>query len=228
MILYQAVIMAAVVIAIYILAFILKFKRRKVLVLSVVALITAGGVGLYAVQYAFGNHYYTQELDSASIENIHLTAGQQRDIAGIFSGYKRIAGSAHSTYALGRYYHISGNGAKSVIESSIYIFSNARDADNYFKASQKFYDNKNYIPLDSFNSKIKGKGRHYLVSLVKSEYKDYTDLVYLPSKITYSSDLVIEDGNVIVQLDETANKPVTNKQVILDGIVNRLGQHKER
>jgi hypothetical protein len=226
MIFYQAVIMAAVVIAIYILAFILKFKKRKVLVLCVIILITAGGMGLYAVQYAFGNHYYTQELNSATIERVHFTTNQQRDISKIFSDYKRISGSVHSTYALGKSYRTSVNGVKSLIESNIYLFSNSRDAENYYKASQKFYDNKNYIPLDSFNSKSKGKGRHYLISLVKSEYRDYTDIIYLPSKITYSSDLVIEDGNVIVQLNETADKPVSNKQEILDGILNRLKQNR--
>ena len=226
MIVYQAIIMAAVVIAIYILAFILKFKRRKLLVLFVIVMIMAGGVGLYAVQYAFGNHYYTQELNSKTVEKVRLTPDQRRDITGVFGDYKRIAGSAHSTYALGKVYHLSGNGAKSVIESTVLIFSNTRDADSYFLANQKFYDNKDYIPLDTLNSNPKGKGLHYLVSLIKSEYKDYTDIVYLPSKITYSSDLLIQDGPVIIQLDETADKPVTNKQAILDGIIDKLEQKK--
>jgi hypothetical protein len=226
MIFYQAVIMAVVVIAIYVLAFILKFKKRKMLVLCVIFLIMAGGVGLYAVQYAFGNHFYTQELDNSSIERVHFTARQQHDISKIFRDYKRISGSGHSAYAIGKTYRVTGYDAKSVIESNIYLFSNSRDAENYFKASQKFYDNKNYIPLDSFNSKNKGNGRHYLISLVKSGYRDYTDLIYLPSKITYSSDLVVEDGNVILQLNEIADKPVSNKQQILDTILNRLNKDR--
>jgi hypothetical protein len=222
MLFYQALIMCAVILVIYTLAFFLKLKKRKLFVIAVIVLITAGGIALYAIQYYFGNHYYTQQIDNETIEGIGFTANQKKNVSKIFSDYKKANESDKSTYALDKIYKVNGNGAKSEIEANIYIFSNSHDADNYFKASQKFYDNKNYIPLDSDKSKREGKGEYYLVSLIKSQYKDYADIIYLPSKITYSSDLVIEDKNVIIHVSETANKPVTNKQKVINDIKHRL------
>jgi hypothetical protein len=219
---YQALIMAAVVIAIYVLAFLLKFKNRNVLAVSVIGLIAVGGIGLYAVQYYFGNHYYTQEIGTGTIEGISLTSIQQHNIRQIFSDFTEVTDSAQSADTLGKTYEVDGNGAHSTIDVNIYIFSDSKDADNYFAASQKFYDNKNYIPLDTLKSKRKGTGERYLISGIKSQYKDYTDLIYLPSKITYSSDVVIEYEDVIFQISETANKPVTNKAAIIDDIKSKL------
>lgn len=222
MLLYQGLIMAVVVIAIYLLAFLVKFKNRKVLVTSIVILITLGGIGLYAVQYYFGNHYYTQEIDSDTIEGIRLTANQGKNIRTIFSGYTEVSDNAQSADTLEKTYEIDANGAHSTIDTNIYIFSNSKDANNYFSASQKFYDNENYIPLDALRSKKKGSGVRYLISGIKSQYKDYTDFLYLPSKITYTSDIIIEYDNIIFQLSENANKPVTNKAVVINDIISKL------
>lgn len=219
---YQALIMAVVVIAIYLLSYFLKFKKRKVLIFTIVALITAGGVTLYAIQYYFGNHYYTQKISSGAITGINLTDKQKRDVRSLFSNYNEVNANAKSADVLGKTYSVNGNGAHSTIEANIYIYSNSKDADNYFEASQKFYDNENYIPLDTSHSKRTGGGERYLISFIKSQYKDFGDIIYLPSKITYSSDVVIEDDNVIIQLSETANRPVTNKAAVLSDIKSRL------
>jgi hypothetical protein len=222
MLFYQAVIMAAVVIAIYLLAFFFKFKNRKVLVISIIGFITIGGVGLYAIQYYFGNHYYSQEIKADTIEGISLTSDQKKNARKIFSDFSEVNVSAKSADVLGKTYKISSNGTDSTINASIYIYSNSKDADNYFQASQKFYENKSYIPLDTLNSKRKGSGERYLISFIKSQYRDYSDLIYLPSKITYSSDVVIEYENIVILISETANRPVTNKAAVINDIKKRL------
>jgi hypothetical protein len=222
MFLYQALIMAVVVVAIYVLAYFLKSKNRKILVISIIALVLASGVGLYAVQYIFGNHFYTQELDASALEGVSITSQQKQEMQQIFSDYKEINDDTQSADALEKTYKINGNGAQSTIYATIYIYSNSKDADNNFEANQRFYENKSYIPLDTLNSKRKGSGDYYLVSFIKSQYKDYSDFLYLPSKISYASDVIIKYDNVIISLSETANKPVTNKEAVIDDIKNKL------
>lgn len=226
MLLYQALIMAVIVIAIYLLAFLVKFKKRKFLVVSIIVLLIAGGIGLYAVQYFFSNHYYTQKVDTGAIEAISLTDEQKKNIRSIFSDYKEISGSGQSADRLEKTYEIDGNGGHSTIDAEIYIFSDSKYADNYFSASQKFYDNENYIPLDPLRSKKEGSGVHYLVSGIKSQYLDYTDFIYLPSKITYKSDVIIEYDNIIFHLRENANKAVTNKDAVIKDIKSKLDAAK--
>lgn len=224
MFVYQLIIISLVVILIYILAYILKKRHRNILVFGILVLITAGGIGLYAVQYYFGNHYYTQEISTSSIEGIQITESQSKNFKKIFSDYKCIKDDEYMADAYRKTYTINANGAKSVIEASVYIFSESADADKYFEANQKFLENKNYIPLDAQKSKKKGIGERYLVSLIKSQYKDYTDFLYRPSKITYLSDVTIAYNNVIISLTETSNKPVANKGIVLDEIKKKLSQ----
>lgn len=223
MFIYQSVIMAVVVVAIYILAMLLKTKNRKLLVISIIALITAGGIGLYAVQYYFGNHYYKQDVDTSLFSEIKFTNQQKLNLHKTFNNYDQSITNGIASGVISKTYKITGNGASSVVNSNIYLFTNEKDADKYFEASQKFYDNKGYIPLDGLMSKKAGDVR-YLVSYIKSQYKDYTDLIYLPSKITYSSDVVIQNENVIIQITETSDKPVTNKDSVIRDIEKELNK----
>lgn len=222
MFIYQAVIMAVVAVAIYILSYFLRSKKRKLLVTSIIGLIVIGGIGLYAVQYYFGNHFYNQKVNTEALANINFTDNQKKNLSNLFSDYSDINLNSKTIDAIGKTYKVNGNGASSTIEANIYLFSNEKDADNYIEASQKFYENKNYIPLDSLSTKKKGPGNLYLVSLIKSQYKDYTDLIYLPSKITYTSDVVIKNSNIIILITETSNKPVTNKDTVINSIESKL------
>ncbi|HEX2938688.1 MAG TPA: hypothetical protein VHO66_07195 [Ruminiclostridium sp.] len=224
MFVYQTIIMAAVVILIYILAYFLKKRNRKILVFSILAIITAGGIGLYTIQYYFGNHFYSQEISTSLLEDFKVTPKQADNLNKIFDGYENISANANAQDAYRKSYKINANGAASVIDASVYTFSNAEDADKYFEANQKFFDNKNYIPLDTLKSKRKGSGVKYLVSLIKSQYKDYADLFYMPSKITYSSDVTIEYNNVIIVINETSNEPVSNKSAVIEDINKKLAK----
>lgn len=224
MFIYQAVIMAAVVIAIYLLAFIVKMKRRKLLVVSMVAILVIGGGALYYVQYFFSNHYYTQEISTAEVEKITFPQMNEAKLKEIFTDYSEENDPKTNSDVLTKTYKISANGADSTIAANIYVFTNSADADQYFSAGQHFYDNKNYIPLDELQSKKDGDGTRYLISGIKSQYQDYTDILYLPSKINYCSDVVIESDNVIINLSETSNKPVTNKQKVFDDILSKINK----
>lgn len=221
---YQTIIMVAVAVLIYLLTYFLMKRHRKVLLLSILAIIAAAGVGLYAIQFYFGNHYYTQNINTDDLENITISGKQARDINKVFSDYKPVNDGAKKANSFKKIYKIDKNGVNSVIEAHIYVFSQAGDADKYFEANQKFYENKNYIPLDMSKSKRKGSGERYLVSLVKSRYRNYSDLIYLPSKIRYSSDVTIVYNNVILTLNENADKPSSNKALVIGDIKKKLSQ----
>ena len=221
---YQALIMVVVVTSIYLLSIFLKGKKRKFLVVSIIVLVTIGGVCLYAVQYCFSNHFYDQKVNLAALDSIDFTTQQKADLHRLFSDYNQVSFSGRVSDEIAKTYHINSNGVYSVIESDIYLFSNTKDADNYFNASQKFYENKSYIPLDSDKTKKADVNNRYLISFIKSQYKDYTDIIYLPSKITYASDVVLQDENVIIQITETSNKPATNKNTVINDIITKLKQ----
>lgn len=222
MFIYQGVIMALVAVAIYLLAFIFKMKSRKILVILMATVFIIGGAALYYVQYFFNNHYYDQHIDTAAVEKINFTDDKIANIGNILSGYEKVSGKESSeTYK--RVYDIDAQGAHSKITATVYVFSNPSDAAKNFTTGKSFYDSKNYIPLDPLKSKKSGEGTRYLITGIKSQYQDYTDLIYLPSKISYLSDVVIESNNVVITLSETANKPVTNKEQVLNEIVTKLG-----
>lgn len=222
MFIYQGVIMALVAVAIYLLAFIFKMKNRKILVALMAAVFIIGGAALYYVQYFFNNHYYDQNLDTAAVEKINFTKDKASNIGNILSGYDKVSGKKSSeTYT--KVYDIDAQGAHSKITATVYVFSNSSDADKNFTTGKSFYDSRNYIPLDPLKSKKSGDGTRYLITGIKSQYRDYTDILYLPSKISYLSDVVIESNNVVITLSETSNKPVTNKAQVVNEIVSKLG-----
>lgn len=219
---YQAVIMGAVIAAIYILAHFLKNSHRRLLILFIAVLILAGSAGLYSIQYFFGNHFYKQKLPAAALGGIQVSSAQFQTLKQRFSDYSELGAKGKSSDILSKTYHVSGNGASSSIEVDVYLFSNGKDADNNFEASQKFYENKNYIPLDIDQSRKFGGRNRYLISYIRSQYTSYTDFIYLPSRITYSSDVLVQSGDVLFQITEVSNKPVTNKAAVLNDIEKRL------
>lgn len=222
MLFYQVVIMGGVIAAIYVLTHFLKSAHRKLLILFIAVLITAGAACLYYIQYYFGNHFYKQELSASTLGSITLPPMQKQEFRKIFPDYTALASKGKSADVLGRVYHVTGNGASSAIDVDVYLFSNSKDADNYFEASQKFYENRHYIPLDVDLSKKSGDTNRYLISYIRSQYTNYTDFIYLPSRITYSSDVVVQSNDIVIQINEVANKPVTNKAPVLQDILRRL------
>lgn len=222
MFIYQGVIMLLVAVAIYLLAVFFKMKNRKILVILMAAVFIVGGAALYYVQYYFNNHYYDQNINTAAIEKINFSDDKTANIGEVLDGFEK-TGENQSSATYKKVYDIDAQGAHSKITATVYVFSDSSDADKNFTTGKSFYDSKNYIPLDPLKSKKSGDGTKYLISGIKSQYQDYTDLIYLPSKINYLSDVVIESNKVVITLSETANKPVTNKEQIVNEIVSKLG-----
>lgn len=217
---YQAVIMGLVLGIVLILMYVLKLKNRTILAFSIITLIIIAGVCMYAVQYFFGNHFSSQNINTQDLEQMTFSRGQKGEWHKIFGGYSDLSGE-QPTDAIGKVYKLKSGAQTSQIEADVYVFYGEKDADKYFEFSQKFYENKNYIPLDPLKCHKTGNPK-YLVSFVKSEYKDVNDFIYLPSKISYTSDAIVQSGNIIVSLTENSNKPVSMKNAVLKDIISRI------
>lgn len=223
---YQAVIMLAVIAIISLLAYVLKIKSRTVLSISIVTIILIGGVALFAIQNYFGVHLYPQKLDNTALSSLRISPAQAKELKSAFSDYSQSQGTQAGN-TLSKTYHVNGNGANSTIDVAICVFSSKKEADNYFFMSQKFYENKTYLPADNENSDTgTSKDPRYILSMLKSNYDDFSDLIYLPSKIGYSSNLIWQNGSVIITMNEKANKEVTNKGTVLKDIESRLNNIK--
>jgi len=220
---YQALIMLVVVIIICVLAYALKLKNRAVLVVSILLLATAGAMALAGVQNYFGVNFYTQNVDSNKLKSIKFSTQQLNNFGTIFSDYDNITEDTYYKLDYSKKYEIDGNGAHSQIKVNIVELNTKAEAVNYYQAKQKLYDNKVYLPADGTHTiKNEVNGQRFIVSYIKSYYKDYSDIIYLPSKMAYLSDVVFEDNNIVITISETANKPVTNKNAVLDDILKKL------
>ena len=222
---YQAAIMLAVILVICLLAYVIRLKSRLLLVALILVTATAGAGGLCLVQYAFSSHFYTQHVDVRTLEALTLTAAQKNNINRIFTGYKPVSDTdTIFKSAVSKNFHVSGNGAASDITVTVYSFENDKSAEQFLRLSQKFYESRNFLPSDGKCSyEVKGATHQYVTSYIKSVYPDYTDFIYLPSKIVYYSDVVVLDNDVIVSVRERANRPVTNKGTVINGILKALG-----
>jgi hypothetical protein len=226
MFVYQALIMFAVLVVICLIVFVIKIKNRAVLAISILVLAVAGAGAISAVQDYFGTHFYNQSINVSYLKKLKFTSKQEADFGSIFSDYHSISqDKTHPLESIGKTYQVSGNGAQSQVDVNIITFENKTEATRYFDLRQKFYDNKTYLPSNSKQSEKAASDSHkYVTSYIKSIYKDYTDIVFLPSKIAYLSNVIVEDNNVVVLINESANKPVTNKNVVIEDLLKKLGE----
>lgn len=225
MFIYQAVIMLAVVLIFCLLAFVFKIKNRTILALSILVLVVGGGLSLSLIQAYFGNQYYDQKINTELYKNLIMTEEQKSSLPRIFSDFKDID-TVQDQYsaALEKTYDIQDGAVNSSVKVDLYLFSDKAGADEYFKLRQTFYEYKYYMQIDGKLSK-KSPGDdtfRYLTSYIGSYYKDYKELLYVPSKIYYLSESVIQSGNLIVSINEKSNKPVTEKGKILEKIGQML------
>jgi hypothetical protein len=225
MLFYQIVIMLAVVIVICLLAYVIKIRSHLLLAALILILASAGAGSLCLAQYVFSTHFYVQNVDVNSLKKINITDGQKKDLDSIFSGYKEVSETdSLYTSALDKSYDIQSGGADSKITVTIYSFDSDKTAAQYFNISQKFYENKNFLPTDNKRSlNKKNLSRRYITSYIKSSYPDYNEFMYLPSKIVYFSDVVVLDRDVIVSIHERSNRASSNKNTVIEGILKTLG-----
>lgn len=235
MVFYQVLILIAVVLIICLLAYVVHVKNRLVMMIVILVVASVGAAAFCFVQYVFSSRFYEQKVnvnylkDMRFAEYIESDYGtvQKEDLKTLFSDYKDYKSTSDfDTYmlsAIRKEYKINANGASSAINSYIFTFESRESAEQFFTISQKFYETKNYLPAESkYSLTKKGNYHRYMTSYIKSVYKDYKDIIYLPSKITYQSEVMVLDGNVVVYITETANKPVTNKDRVLAEINSKL------
>lgn len=224
MFVYQAVIMLAVILIILSLIFVFKLKNRTILAATIMALVVLGGVALSLIQAYFGAHFYEQQCDVGLYKNLKVSDGQKSNLIKIFSDYKNTtSGENQYQLMLQKNYQYTSGKTNSVVTASIYLFSSKAEADEYFKFSQKIFDNKYYLPYDPKKTdKNAGSNPKYITSYIKSFYQDYNELLYIPSKKYYLSDIIIENDNIMIILNEKCNKAEIFKENVLKDINSRL------
>ena len=224
---YQALIMGAVVLAVFLILFVIRVKNRVVLAASMTLLAVAGAGALCGVQNIFNTRLYIQPVDVDMLRQMVFTSVQREDIPSLFPDYAALTTDNGLGYvhAVTKTYHINGNGAASTIRVIVYQFPSRTAADEYLEVSQRFYNSKNYLPADSSRSERVSSAEHkYITSYIKSLYPNYADLIYVPSKIVYYSDVIVQDGNVMVDINEQSNKTAINKGQVISEILARI-QH---
>ena len=224
---YQALIMGAVVLAVFLILFVIRVKSRVALAVSMMLLAVAGAGALCGVQNIFNTRLYTQPIDVGLLRQMVFTSAQRENIPSLFPDYTAVTADNGLGYvhAVTKTYHIIGNGASSTIRVVVYQFPSKTAADEYLEVSQRFYNSKNYLPADSGRSERASSAEHqYITSYIKSLYPNYADIIYMPSKIVYYSDVVVQDGNVMVDINEQSNKTSVNKAQVVSEILRRIRQ----
>lgn len=224
MLFYQVIILAAVVLIICLLAYIIKIKNRLLLLVLILIFASAGAGGLCLVQYVFSSHFYVQSVDVNELQKMKFTQEQQKNLKTIFSDYNPVSDvDSFMNTAISKKYLINKNGVSSKITVTIYDFDTNKSAEQFFLLGQRFYESKNFLPSEDKLSLIKkGIPHRYTTSYIKSVYSDYKDIIYLPSKISYQSEIMVLDNNMVVFIRETANKPVSCKNEVIDDILKTL------
>jgi hypothetical protein len=217
--------MFLVVVIICLLAYVFKIKNHLLLAALILILAFAGAGSLSLVQSVFSSHFYVQKIDVNDLKNLKISQPQKKELRGIFKDYKTVSDSESvGSNAIDKTYDIDSAGANSEVTVTIYSFDSDKSATEFFTLSQRFYENKNYLQADNQKSlNKKGLTHRYITSYIKSSYPDYRDIIYLPSKIVYQSDVIVMDNDVIFSIHERSNKVVTNKNTVIKGILSSLG-----
>ncbi|MDR3552080.1 MAG: hypothetical protein P4L75_03050 [Clostridia bacterium] len=227
MLIYQAVIMLLVIGIVFVLAFVIRMKNRSVLALIIIALVVAGSFSLSLIQSYFGVYYLAQKCDTSYYSKLRMTPAQKDRLGTILTGYKNIT-STQDQYraAYEKTYSITDGGVNSSIKVDFEIYKKASDANEYFKVRQLFYENKLFLPSYPEKTMIKKKkstdNYQYITSYIRSNYPNYNDPMYFPSKLYYVSEVIIQDNDMIIDLYERTNKPVTEKNQVLEQLADQI------
>ncbi|HEX3025848.1 MAG TPA: hypothetical protein VHR42_01240 [Clostridia bacterium] len=224
MFLYDSVIMLAVILVITFFARVVKIKNKTALVSVILVSIFLGGIALYVVQCFFGVRFYSQKIDLNQLRQLRVTDIRKGYDQKHFNDFSKISeSSGRYENAVCKTYRVKEKGVNSKIDVTVYFFKDKKEADNYFILSQKLYENKTYLPSDPLHSvKKENTYPRYIVSYVKSYYRDYGDIVYLPSKISYLSDVTYQDESMVIVMNEESNKAETGKNAVLKDLISRF------
>jgi hypothetical protein len=237
MFIYQSVIMLAVVTIVFVLAFIIKIKHRSILALSIFVLVVAGSLSINLIQdYFLGVHVTNQNVNVKLYSSMHLSDNQKDSLAALFSDYTNMTeDSIQYQTALEKTYNINNGNVNSSIKVYLLLFKTETLADENFKQHEMFGESvykmfaqkKFLIPEDPSKTKVlKTDNPKYLTSFIRSNYTDYTSIMYVPKNIFYQSEIVVQDDDFILYMTEHSNKPLSEKNAILENIDARLAKVK--
>ncbi|ADU26851.1 hypothetical protein [Ethanoligenens harbinense] len=219
---YQAIIILGVVLLLGLLVFVIRIKNRGLLAASVLLLSVAGAGAVLGVQNYFGSHIYVQNVDVSQLRRLTFSSKVRQSLDTVFADYTRTDADGLPTYR--KTYDEKAGGVASTVTVTISVYPTKEEADRYFSMSQKFYDNRNFVPIDSSRSlKTDGVTHRYLTTFIKTQYGNYTDLIYLPSRMSSYSYVIVQDDNIMVTLSERAHKPVCTKNAVIKDLLGRLG-----
>lgn len=237
MFIYQALIMGAVVLIVFLLLFVFRLHNRAALAGLMVLLAVGGAVGLGAIQNIFNTKFYPQPVNVSLLREMQFSDTQRENIGKLFPDYSSTAvgdttgGVIHTTsddvtasaVAVTRNYTVTAHGATSKIRVVVYSFASTGEASQYLDIRQRFYNTNNYLPADSSKSlKTESADHKYITTYIKSMYPDYADFLYVPSKIRFYSEVLVQDKNVLVDINEESNKRVVNKTTVIEDILSRI------
>lgn len=219
---YQAVIILAIVVLLGLLVFMVRLKNRGLLTVAVLVLSVAGAGAMLGVQNYFGTHIYVQNVDTSQLRRLTFSSVARKSMDTVFAGYAKTNADGLAGYR--KTYTEKSGGVVSKVTVNIMVYPTKDEANRLFSVSQKFYDNRDFVPIDTSRSLlIDGLSFRYLTTFVKTHYGNYTDLIYLPSRMTSYSYVIVQDENIVVTLNERSPKPVCTKGAVLKDLIHRLG-----
>lgn len=223
MFLYQAAIIMGIILLLGILVFIVRLKRRGLLAAVAVVLAVAGAGAMFAVQNVFGAHIYEQRVDAELLRRLANAPDQMRSVGDVLIDYEKTEKEGLVSYS--KVYNEKTGGVSSRVSVTVSVYPSKAEASRYFSMSQKVYENKDFVPVDSSHSQKEENeaGQRYLVTFIKTEYPDQNDLLYLPSKMSSFSYVIVQDGQTIITMSERARGAVCTKNAVLSELVRRLG-----
>ena len=223
MFVYQAAIIFAIMLLLGILVFTVHIRRRGLLAVAAIVLAVAGAGAMFAVQNVFGAHIYQQKLDRTLVRRLAQASGHLSDTGKLLTGYEKTEKEGLVSYV--KNYSVPSGGVTSSIEVTVSFYPTKEEADRYFSMSQKVFENKKYVPVDTAQSQREenSESQRYLVTYIKTEYPDENDLINLPSKMSSYSYVIIQNDHVILTISETAQGRVCMKNTVLQKLVNLLG-----
>lgn len=219
---YQAVIILAIVVLLGLLVFMIRLKNRGLLAAAVLILSVAGAGAMLGVQNYFGTHIYVQNVSTSQLRRLTFSSDVRKSLDTVFADYAQTDTDGLVNYR--KTYTEKSGSVVSKVTVNIMVYPTKGEADRLFSISQKFYDNRDFVPIDTSRSlRTDGLSFRYLTTFIKTHYGNYTDWVYLPSRMASYSYVLVQDENIIVTLNERSPKPVCTKGAVLKDLIHRLG-----
>lgn len=239
MLVYQSLVMILVIGAVFLLFFLLREKMRLLswrLVLCgiIVTLVVGGSLLLSVIQSFFGVYFYNQNCDVTLYGKLALSAAQEKNPGAALKGYKKTTAANDGALVLyERTYAVQSGKVRSSIKVTYTLWKTSAAAEDAFRKKVTLFEDdsekyKLFMPKYPDKSKIGKKNAplpfEYVTTYTRSNYPNYNEILYVPSRLYYLSEVVIRDRNETIDLYETSNKNVTEKNRVMNEIAAMLAK----